>query len=731
MSAMNASNKLATPLFQLVLIGTIAVLIAGAVFLRAWVLIAFAILAVFLMRQMGKKRIRLPEGSRRLRVIAFTAQAVGALSLASVTGLWGLWVITVVILGMGHYAAYRYREKPPLIMRVGAFLALHLAFLWMFVGLFNGQPYPQAQVAMLAMAAVSFELFSRLNLYSGIGIGLIDLYVAATLSRDISFLIFLFAYLALLLAFMWRADDEDGLRDNPVVLRPSGATSPARARLWIGRFALLLPLMGMVVFIFTPRFASYPIVPPFTITAPVRGGSSAAIINPAIPLVQVQGWSNQVGEYYYGFDSQLDLGYRGGLSNDIMMYVRSPAASYWRSHGYDYYSGRTWKQSDTSTELIGRKGRAFTLSDESWLRRDYFVQTYTIVRPLPNLVFTAGKPLQVYMDADRLALDTTGGLRVGDSLQPGLVYSVLSLRQDVPADALRGAGDIYPNDIRSKYLQLPDTVTQRTRDLAAEVTRNARTPYDKVVALREYLKANYPYDYFPPPQPPNTDSVDQFLFVDKRGVCEHYVSALVVMLRTLGIPARLVSGFGTGTFNPFTNYYEVHANDAHAWAEVYFPNYGWIPFDPTPGWNGDPQTGPVQRWAFSGLFENVELPSIPLGDIARGGMSLLSTLIGPLLMVGSIALAGWLAWRWRGRIRFTFQRLIQRDPARARVLAAYQRAQRRLKNFRGGGQTAQEHAAANPQFRVLADWVDIAAYAPEPPDADTVKKAESWRPPET
>src|SRR5262249_14242903 len=162
----------------------------------------------------------------------------------------------------------------------------------------------------------------------------------------------------------------------------------------------------------------------------------------------------------------------------------------------------------------------------------------------------------------------------------------------------------------------PTTVTQRTHDLAVQITAPVSTEYDKGVAVRDYLLKTYPYDYFPPAQPPNTDAGDQFLFVYKRGVCEHFVSAMVVILRRGGIRARLVAGFGSGTYNAFTNYYEVRANDAHAWVEVYFPRYGWVPFDPTPGWTGDPQTGTVARWVFSGALGELNLPPLPLGEIA-------------------------------------------------------------------------------------------------------------------
>src|SRR5258708_20823078 len=366
-----------------------------------------------------------------------------------------------------------------------------------------------------------------------------------------------------------------------------------------------------LVFVLTPHYAGHPIVPPVSFQVPVSKGTSSSIINPASPLIQLEGMSQEKGEYYTGFDNALDLSYRGGLSDSVMMFVRSPAWSYWRSHAYDHYDGKMWSQSDKAPDVIPGFGGTFILSDEPWTREDYFVQTYYVVRTLPNVIFTAGRPVQLYLAANQIARDQSGGIRIGEALKANTIYSVLSVRTDFSAEELRGVEDQIPLDSLRRapellpYLQLPDTVTERTRTLANELAQNAPTRYDKVIAVRDYLLKNYAYNYFPPPQQPGTDSVDQFLFVDKQGVCEHYVSAMVVMLRELGIPARLVAGFGSGTYNSVTGYYEVHANDAHAWAEVYFPQHGWVSFDPTPGWNAHPDTGPVQRWIFSSMFENV------------------------------------------------------------------------------------------------------------------------------
>lgn len=729
-------------LIRLMLVGMAVILFAGAVAYELWVLGAFAILALLMVRQFGqKKAVHEPEASTYLRVLTFAAQATGMVALAIVTGIWAVFVIALLVLVMGHITAYRFRETRPLLLRVGTFVGLHLVFVWMFYGMFSGQPFPQAQVAMLAMAVVSFDLFTRLNLQSGLGIGMINLYVAATLSRDLTFLGFLLIYVGVLLAFLWRADDEDGIRDNPVVLRPVTArptNTPLqwdmlrRLRGWLTRFAFVLPLTAGVVFLVTPRFAGHPIVPPVTFNAPVRSGPSSEIINPAVPLVRVQGnldsSNNETSDYYFGFDSRLDLSYRGGLSDTLMMYVRSPVWSYWRSHAFDFYDGRTWSQSDTSMRIVEREGPFFNISTEPWFGEDYFVQTFHIVQPMPNLIFTGGRPDHLYLAANQVGIDASGGIRIGEPLSEGTVYSVLSLPNRFDADELRAASQSYPGAISQKYLQLADTITERTVELARELTADAATDYDRVIAVRDHLLVTYPYDFYPPPQAPNTDAVDQFLFVDQRGVCEHYVSAMIVMLRSLGIPARLVSGFGSGTYNSFTNYYEVRANDAHAWVEVYFPGHGWVPFDPTPGWEGEPQTGTMATWLFSGAVG--ELPSIPLGEVLSVGAAFIGsfgTIIGAIVLaVVLLVVSRWL-WRRRDRFRLRRHRTTHTDPARRRIFAAYRRAQRQLRSQRGESQTVQEHARTVSGIAELAQLVDIAAYHPQPPSDEQVKKAQNWR----
>ena len=229
-------------------------------------------------------------------------------------------------------------------------------------------------------------------------------------------------------------------------------------------------------------------------------------------------------------------------------------------------------------------------------------------------------------------------------LERNMTYSVESVSYQFDTDQLRQTGSVYAPEIRAQYLALPASVTERTQQLADEVSGDHDNVYDKAWAIQEYLKETYPYDFFPPPQAPGTDAVDQFLFVDQTGYCEHYVSAMVVMLRTQGIPARLVSGFGSGVYNYATNLYEVRAMDAHAWVEVYFPTYGWVPFEPTPGWD-DPNTAPVKRWVFSDWGGGLDLPAIPFGAMAQAAGAFIGSITIPLLIL-AFGVGVWFGGRW-------------------------------------------------------------------------------------
>ncbi|MFN2491136.1 MAG: transglutaminase family protein [Actinomycetota bacterium] len=120
------------------------------------------------------------------------------------------------------------------------------------------------------------------------------------------------------------------------------------------------------------------------------------------------------------------------------------------------------------------------------------------------------------------------------------------------------------------------------KDLARAATRDATNDFDRVLAIESYLRRNFRYTIDSPVPPPGRDAVDHFLFDAKVGFCEQFASATTVMLRSLGIPARVAAGYAVGDRNPFTGLYDVRASDAHTWVEVWFPDgLGWDEFDPT------------------------------------------------------------------------------------------------------------------------------------------------------
>ena len=221
-----------------------------------------------------------------------------------------------------------------------------------------------------------------------------------------------------------------------------------------------------------------------------------------------------------------------------------------------------------------------------------------------------------------------------------MVYSVVS-RVPVPAAALlaRGHGDIPPH-IRARYLQLP-AISPRVRHLATDLTAGVESPYQQAEAIRRYLQHGFTYTLQAPLLPDRADAVDEFLFVTHQGSCELFASALAVLLRAAGIPARLVTGYTTGSYNVFTGYYDVRNSDAHAWVEMFQPGAGWIEMEATPGFvpSSDTVGRPVGQWLAAdaaswvlGMFVRV-VQQLPLGRMG-GGAGDAGVLVSATLVVG-------------------------------------------------------------------------------------------------
>ncbi len=161
-----------------------------------------------------------------------------------------------------------------------------------------------------------------------------------------------------------------------------------------------------------------------------------------------------------------------------------------------------------------------------------------------------------------------------------LRYQVSSARIKPAVQELRGAGDDVPEKIGSLYLQLPETLAPEIRRLAENITGKQENNHDKVRAVMRYLRSNYSYTTAGGHDPDNP--LRDFLFDRKEGHCEYFSSAMTILLRAAGVPARPANGFFGGAYNRYGNYYAIRQADAHSWVEVWYPNFGWITYDPTP-----------------------------------------------------------------------------------------------------------------------------------------------------
>ncbi len=147
---------------------------------------------------------------------------------------------------------------------------------------------------------------------------------------------------------------------------------------------------------------------------------------------------------------------------------------------------------------------------------------------------------------------------------------------------LRGDTRPVPPEILQVYTQLPDSLPERVRNMAERVVGRAGNAYDMAIAVQTYLRETYPYNLKVEPPPPGRDAVDYFLYEAQEGFCSYYASAMAVMLRARGVPARVATGYATGEYDPQRGAYRVPVSASHAWVEVYFPSYGWVEFEPTP-----------------------------------------------------------------------------------------------------------------------------------------------------
>jgi transglutaminase-like putative cysteine protease/predicted transporter len=318
-----------------------------------------------------------------------------------------------------------------------------------------------------------------------------------------------------------------------------------------------------------------------------------------------------VGDYY---SDTLSLGLGNELSDAVVLTVDAPTIIpagvryYWKARTYDHYSSIGWTSTLDSTEPISPDIFNQTLADSPY-RWDATL-TFQSVIPLRTL-HTVSETYSVSRPGEAIAAVNSDGsvdieaLQADPYLRSGEQYEIKAALTNVSVADLRETTAIYPDWVSQRYLELPDNITERTRELAKNIVEGQSTQYDKVEAITAFLRNNIEYTNRIDNPPNNQERVDWLLFDYRKGFCNYYATAEVVMLRTLGIPARIAVGYAQGerqvkpgegivpqiqrdftegdtqVQTSDTSQYIVRQKDLHAWPEVYFAGIGWVEFEPT------------------------------------------------------------------------------------------------------------------------------------------------------
>ena len=635
----------------------------------------------------------------------FSGFAVAVLAIVLYGQDYVIPALGLAAAAIGHWVSYRERFERRGFRRQVLLAALIFAALTYVVAdsalaIFGGA-MPQANFAILLVAITSFDLKSRRNCYSSLWISLAVLYLAAVYAWDYAFAVLVGLWLVCIAGF-WMASHlrrmEARMSGPPVAI---GASLAAAV------------LAGVVLFVLVPQPTGLA-VSPVVISLPNFTSFRGELENPALPLVQLTG--DQTGA-----TTSVDLRFRGRLGDAPVMYVRSGAPAYWRGLVFDTYREGVWTASNRGYSQMDAYVPPRFLPPAPRDNLGTFVQTYRVLRPLPGVI-NAAYPIQsLYAPVSALREDAYGTFHTPDVLRPGQTYSVVSYLPNLSPAVLRAdelpVGE--PPDDNRAYLD-HGALSAPARALADRIAAGPSNQFDLVMAVTRYLQSNYRYTLDLPRVPSGRDPVDYFLFDTRSGYCEQFATAETLLLRYLGVPARLATGYATGQYDALLDQSVVREHDAHAWVEVWFAGHGWVPVDPTPGVDPLAATRFPSHWAAGDVARLI--PHLTLGAPvtavgSAGVLGVIAPAVGVAVLI--VLLYAWLRrrrpWRWGGR---------RPPPGETELLRLYERMQRRMARRRAAPETPLEYQRAMHSPPLLGDVtaaVNEGAYAGRWPDPDEVR----------
>lgn len=435
-------------------------------------------------------------------------------------------------------------------------------------------------VFFLAVIKILTAKTNRDYLYTAV-IALLELLAAALLSIQLNFFLFLGSFLLFAIATLTSGEIRRAIE---AVDRRAGQIARTPSRRLGPRLAGLTTLVTLGVLALTSGLF---FLLPRTANAALRQLASR-------------------GYYLPGFSGQVTLGQIGEIKtrSTAVMHVRvynnsGRLNAKWRGAALSDFDGRKWfNDADPGERLqVGRDGRVILADDTQRRRRGKRVAYRVDLQGIDTAVlFFAGVPEVLNLAATSVIRTQQDNYRVGLGSSDGVRYDVYSFLEEETPPASLEVGAVPPA-VRARYLQLPP-LDPRIPALAAAMAGGQLAAFDRAKAIERHLQRDYGYT-LELPKTPVPDPLAYFLFSRRKGHCEYFASAMAVMLRSIGIPSRMVTGFQSGTLNPITELYVIRASDAHTWVEAYLPGRGWTTFDPTPA---DPSASGQSFWASLAMY---------------------------------------------------------------------------------------------------------------------------------
>ena len=669
------------------------------------------------------------EESFRLRFLALASLWLGALGLVWVgSSLW-LPLLGGCLGTVGYWLGWRWRHRRSLarsLLIACLVVAISILMRSQMMAVFNGNWMPVGNFLVLVQALSSFDCRTRGGLYVGLVLSGTVLFFASQQAFQPSFGIFIVGYVVVLLAFLTLSFLEDGFRGARVHWQHHRPGRPAMLPYWLGISTAVFIMSGLAFWLMPQGELSF-LGPPQVVVLPYSGDSlqdddryadvgSVPIFNAGgLAGTQDSGQSGetpaQLGQRMASPVDGSQAGAPGAhrqhdgtgdgfrrvertvfgaeadenSSGATVFYVRSKVSSYWRGRTLEHFDGRRWQTNGVSVALVPsttRKGLWFNREALGRHSPTFYSQTFHVRRDFSDAIF---------MGYQALSVSSENGSIDGLSVREGSSYRVLSAYPQHNTDRLHRDSTWVAS---SHLTKLPPESERALGLLAERITDGAPTDFGKLERIVGYLSEQGTFDpskswTFVP-----TASLEAFLTSGRPGTAMDHATATVMLARASGMPSRLAVGYLPGIRDPLSGAFKVSQSDAHAWAEVYFADHGWVPFDSAPlrasAITSRSNLG-AGRWIWGGAGDRV------FGSVKPASSELLGPLLGylqnpvfwiagPTLLLGGLLLR-WVYWRPQRRgparpVPVKYSAILPGE-GRRELLKLYRQAERLLKGISG------------------------------------------------